>query len=142
MNLSFFSDVRREGGEVFLVGGPVRDALLGLPLKDVDLLVRGVPLEKLEEILARHGRVERVGKSFGVLKFARGPGETAIDVALPRVERSTGPGHRDFDVRFDPRISVEDDLGRRDFTINSLAREILSPEGAPGRLVDPFGGEK
>lgn len=140
MRLLFYEDVRAAGGEIFLVGGAVRDRLMGRPSKDADFLVRGIPIEALEEILARHGRVERVGKSFGVLKFATSGGET-LDVALPRKERSTGVRHIDFEVQADPLLPVEEDLGRRDFTINAMAQEIASPDGAPGRLVDPFGGK-
>lgn len=142
MQLSFYNDVRECGGELYLVGGCVRDALLGLKIKDYDVLIRGVPAVELEPILARHGRVEPVGKSFAVFKFVPEEGAEAIDVALPRIERSTGVGHRDFEVIGDPNLPVETDLGRRDFTINALAQEILSPEGELGEIVDPFGGRK
>jgi poly(A) polymerase/tRNA nucleotidyltransferase (CCA-adding enzyme) len=81
--------------------------------------------------------VHEVGKSFGILKFRPKGEETEYDIALPRSEKSTGPGHRDFEVRFDENLPVERDLQRRDFTINSLARELKS-----GALLDPFDGER
>jgi poly(A) polymerase/tRNA nucleotidyltransferase (CCA-adding enzyme) len=137
-----FEDWQREimeRGELFRVGGAVRDALLGTPSidKDVDYVVRAVPPEELEAILSRHGRVAFVGKSFGVYKFKTGAGDVDIDIAYPRTEVSTGPGHRDFDVRCDWMLPVEADLARRDFTINAIAESV-----ADGRLVDPSGGRR
>jgi poly(A) polymerase/tRNA nucleotidyltransferase (CCA-adding enzyme) len=128
-----------ERGELYRVGGAVRDALLGAPEldKDVDYLVRGVPPEELEAILSRHGRVAFVGKSFGVYKFKTGGGASEIDIAYPRTEVSTGPGHRDFDVRWDWTLPVEADLVRRDFTMNAIAERL-----SDGRIVDPRGGRK
>ena len=140
MELPFYSDVRRAGGEVFLVGGVVRDRLLKIPTKDADVLVRGVAIEALGEILSRHGRVEQTGKSFAVFKFICADG-AALDVALPRTEKSTGTGHRDFAVQADPALPVETDLGRRDFTINAMAQEVLTAGGELGRILDPFGGQ-
>lgn len=124
------------GAELYEVGGPVRNRLLGLPASDHDVLCRGLPLKRICQILAPFGKVAAVGKSFGVIKYAphRAP-DLAIDIALPRKERSTGSGHRDFEVDFDPHLPVEADLGRRDFTINAMAMAI-----ADGRLIDPFGG--
>ncbi len=136
------------GGRVYLVGGAVRDRLLGREVKDLDLLVTGLSAERLAEILSRFGKVHAVGRSFGVLKLrtdARlGPGGAAgeVDVALPRREVSTGAGHRDFEVDFDPRIPVEEDLGRRDFTVNAMAAEVLGDDLEPARIVDPWGGRE
>jgi tRNA nucleotidyltransferase (CCA-adding enzyme) len=124
-------------GILYEVGGTVRDQLIDPDTehKDRDYLVTGIPIDDLSSILRRFGRVDVVGKSFGVIKFtARGTGETA-DFAIPRTERSTGAAHRDFEVEFDPDLPVEVDLKRRDFTINALAREIPSQE-----IVDPYGG--
>jgi putative nucleotidyltransferase with HDIG domain len=126
-----------EQGELFVVGGVVRDALIGAPAgdEDADYLVRGVPPEALERILAAHGRLAFVGKSFGVYKF-RPPGKSRdIDIAYPRSEVSTGPGHREFEVDWDWRKPIEDDLGRRDFTINAMARNLRG-----GEIVDPCRG--
>ncbi len=128
--------IHRAGGKVYEVGGAVRDRLLGIPHKDADLLVTGVPAADLEKILAKHGRVHVVGQHFGVIKFEL-PGHAGelVDIALPRREKSTGAGHRDFEVQSDPDIPLEDDLRRRDFTINAMARDL-----ATGEIVDPFGG--
>lgn len=139
------------GGELYEVGGAVRDALLARPVKDRDYLVTGLPFERLQQTLRAHGKVSLVGKSFGVLKFQ--PNNTdanneaacsaskerreppVIDIAIPRTEVSTGDGHRDFDVSYDHTLSVEDDLRRRDFTINAIARHV-----GTGTLVDPHNG--
>jgi tRNA nucleotidyltransferase/poly(A) polymerase len=123
--------VHEAGGEVFFVGGAVRDSFMHLPSKDMDLLVRLLSVERLMEVLP--GRVDAVGKSFGVLKVTVN-GET-IDVALPRTERSTGTGHGDFAVHSDPFLPVEQDLARRDFTMNAIAINAVTAQ-----VVDPFNG--
>jgi tRNA nucleotidyltransferase/poly(A) polymerase len=125
--------VTAHGGEAYLVGGAVRDALLGLPVKDEDVLVTGVPWQILLNALQPIGHVDVVGASFGVIKLSSD--SVTIDVTLPRTERSTGVGHRDFDVTYDPHLSVEADLERRDFTVNAMAVRLTDAQ-----LVDPFGG--
>ncbi len=136
MNLPAWQSEILARGELYRVGGAVRDRLLGLSgLPDTDLLVRGLPPEVLEGILARHGAVALVGKAFGVYKFTAADDGVTYDIVFPRTETSTGPGHRDFDVRWDWRLPVEDDLRRRDFTINAIAERV--PDG---HRVDPFGG--
>ena len=128
-----------EGG-IYAVGGSVRDAVfaeLGGPQAqqpDLDYLVTGIPLDELLNRLARLGSAELVGASFGVVKFTR-DGIT-VDVALPRRERAVGPRHRDFEIESSPDIPLEEDLGRRDFRMNMMARDVRT-----GRLIDPFGGE-
>jgi tRNA nucleotidyltransferase/poly(A) polymerase len=111
---------------------------LGRTRKDIDLLVTGLPQSALIECLRRHGRVQLIGRAFGVIQFRprrwEGP---PIDIALPRTEISTGVGHRDFDVSFDHTLPVETDLGRRDFTMNALAMDLID-----GHLIDPFGGRQ
>jgi tRNA nucleotidyltransferase (CCA-adding enzyme) len=127
-------------GSLFGVGGRVRDEIrAGLggaesPEKDLDYLVVGVPLEELRARLAPLGRLDVVGAAFAVLKLTVA-GET-VDVGLPRRERSVGLGHRDFEVQSGPEIPIEDDLARRDFRMNMIARALPS-----GELVDPYGGE-
>ncbi|MDL1871279.1 CCA tRNA nucleotidyltransferase [Deltaproteobacteria bacterium PRO3] len=137
MSMSFIDAIYQAGGRVYEVGGTVRDELMGHPHKDKDLLVAGVPFEALVRLLGSFGQVHEVGKSFGVLKFKPRGSDHDFDVALPRTEKSTGPHHRDFEVRFDEKLPVELDLQRRDFTINAMAREMKT-----GELLDPFGGQK
>ena len=127
-------------GSLYAVGGRVRDEIKAeiegfefVP-KDLDYVVTGVPLDDLTARLERLGRVDLVGAAFAVLKLTV-DGITA-DLALPRRERSTGHGHRDFDIQSGPEIPLEDDLARRDFRMNMIARAL--PAGA---LVDPYGGE-
>jgi tRNA nucleotidyltransferase (CCA-adding enzyme) len=126
-------------GNLYEVGGAVRDRLLfDAPIvKDRDYLVTGIPYDRLERLLRPHGRVDMVGRSFGVIKFTQFDGDnaTTFDFTLPRKEFSTGAGHKDFSVTFDPNLSVEDDLVRRDFTINAIAYDIRNDQ-----LIDPLRG--
>lgn len=130
-------------GRMYEVGGCVRDALLQRDLdpKDMDYLVCGIEFEKLRNLLNRFGHVDLVGRSFGVIKFTPYPGDDdpspTFDISLPRSEMSTGIGHTDFEVDFDPSLKVEEDLIRRDFTINAMARDV-----GDGRLIDPYGGRQ
>ena len=95
--------LRDAGGRPYLVGGAVRDALLGLPHKDLDIEVFGLPLPHLKEVLARAGRVDAVGEAFTVLKVSGLEGaEGAVDVSLPRRDSKAGPGHRGIAVSGDP----------------------------------------
>jgi tRNA nucleotidyltransferase (CCA-adding enzyme) len=128
-------------GKLYEVGGAVRDKYISpiLPDKDKDYLVTGIPLDELCSLLKEFGRVDLVGKSFGVIKFLpfkRFDGDTVFDIALPRKEYSTGPGHKDFKVDYDYNLKVEDDLTRRDFTINAIAEDMST-----GKLVDPLNGK-
>ncbi|MCK4385335.1 MAG: hypothetical protein KAW52_03640, partial [candidate division Zixibacteria bacterium] len=90
-----------ERGKIYEVGGGVRDKYISpiLPDKDKDYLVTGIPMNDLCSLLREFGKVDLVGKSFGVIKFAphkKYDGENVFDIALPRKEYSTGPGHKDF----------------------------------------------
>jgi putative nucleotidyltransferase with HDIG domain len=123
-------------GELYRVGGAVRDRLLGIDVADTDFLVRGMSPDALEQVLTRHGDWSRVGKAFGVYKFTP-HGGTSVDIVFPRTETSIGVGHREFDVRFDETLPVEADLARRDFTINAIAERVHD-----GRVVDPFRGRE
>ncbi len=135
--MRFIEEIQSSGGKVYEVGGTVRDRLMGRDQKDRDLLITHLPINDLIKILKRHGDVFTVGKSFGVIKFyPKEDKDTCLDIALPRNEVSTGTGHRDFQVDFDPNLPVEVDLSRRDFTVNAMALEV-----ATGRLIDPFSGE-
>jgi tRNA nucleotidyltransferase (CCA-adding enzyme) len=135
-HLPFVRALHQAGGRVYMVGGTLRDALLGREHKDLDLLVTGLPQNILIRLLRQHGRVQLIGRAFGVIKFLpRQWSDPPIDIALPRTEVSTGIGHRDFAVTFDHTLPIETDLERRDFTINSMALDL-----ADERLIDPFGG--
>lgn len=132
----FEKEISKAGGRLYEVGGAVRDRLLNIAHKDSDLLVTGIPIDELSSLLKPFGKVTYVGRSFGVLKFAPfNDLRTVHDIAIPRKEMSTGSGHRDFKVEFDHRLPVEVDLARRDFTMNAMARDILT-----GDIIDPFGG--
>lgn len=122
---------------LFVVGGAVRDILLGkADDPDIDLLVRGTSAARLKDFLRPFGDVEEVGKHFGVLKFRPQGSDTFVDIALPRTEEAGGSGaRRDFAVQSDPWLSVEEDLARRDFTINAIAVDVFTR-----KIIDPFGG--
>jgi tRNA nucleotidyltransferase (CCA-adding enzyme) len=120
---------RERGGRALVVGGFVRDRLLGRPSKDVDVEVFGIPEVVLPGMLAAIGRVEPVGRAFPVFKL--GP----IDVALPRRESKSGRGHTAFTVQGDPDMSFEEAARRRDFTINAISWDPLTDE-----YVDPCHG--
>jgi tRNA nucleotidyltransferase (CCA-adding enzyme) len=135
--------VRALGLDAYLVGGAVRDELIGLESKDADFVVPGVDYEGLHAALAPHGRVEELevaGRRVGARLYPtdttlRALAPAGIEFAPPRAERSTGPGRHDFEIVADPGLSIEDDMGRRDFTVNALARRLDT-----GEIVDPFGG--
>ena len=124
---------------VYAVGGRVRDevlAQLGRPVDgepNFDYLVTGLSVDEIIAAVTSVGSADFVGASFGVIKLVT-HGET-VDIALPRTERSTGTHHRDFDVRFGPDVPIEDDLARRDFRMNMMARDLRT-----GAVIDPFGG--
>ena len=113
--------------QTFLVGGAVRDAMLGLPVKERDWVVVGTTAEAL----AAQG-YRQVGKDFPVYLHP----ETREEYALARTERKTGPGYHGFETRFTPDVTLEQDLERRALTINAMAR------AAAGALVDPHGGAR
>lgn len=122
--------------EVYLVGGAVRDLLLKRRRGDLDFVVRGVPLTMLQQLLGKHGEVNLVGKTFGVLKFTPRGSKQELDIALPRTEHAFGTGGtRDVEVQSDATLPLERDLERRDFTVNAMAVDL-----ATGALIDPHGG--
>ncbi|HEY5809232.1 MAG TPA: multifunctional CCA tRNA nucleotidyl transferase/2'3'-cyclic phosphodiesterase/2'nucleotidase/phosphatase, partial [Povalibacter sp.] len=113
--------------KTYLVGGAIRDELLGLPVGERDwVVVGGTP----EELTA--AGYKAVGKDFPVFLHP----QSGEEYALARTERKTGPGYRGFETRFSPDVTLEQDLERRDLTINAIARD------EKGALIDPFGGQK
>ncbi len=124
--------VRDAGGRALLVGGCVRDALMGTAPKDWDLEVYGVAPERLREILDQFGPVNVVGEAFTVYKLG-----LDVDVSLPRRERKSGRGHRAFVIEGDPSMSYVDASRRRDFTINAILQDPLTNE-----IIDPFAGQR
>jgi tRNA nucleotidyltransferase (CCA-adding enzyme) len=113
---------------IYLVGGAVRDELLGLPVRERDWVVVGA---RPEDLLARG--FKPVGKDFPVFLHP----QTSEEYALARTERKTGPGYRGFETLFSPDVTLEQDLERRDLTINAIARD---PD--TGTLIDPFDGQR
>jgi tRNA nucleotidyltransferase (CCA-adding enzyme) len=121
--------VRDGGGRALIVGGWVRDRLMGHESPDVDLEVFGIPGDRVRRLLEAFGRVEAVGESFQVYKLGE------IDVSLPRRDSKAGRGHRGFVVVGDPGMSIEEAARRRDFTINAISWDQLTAE-----YFDPFHG--
>ncbi|MBI4139056.1 HD domain-containing protein [Candidatus Uhrbacteria bacterium] len=127
---------RENAPRVFLVGGFVRDELIGRVSKDVDLEVYGIAPERLETALADAfpGKMNVVGRAFGILKIFVEEG-IDLDIAIPRRESKSGAGHKGFAISGDPLMAPQDALRRRDFTVNAIAADAVT-----GELVDPFGG--
>lgn len=125
--------------EVYLVGGQVRDLILGRPSDDFDFVIRNLSAQQVEDFLTQYGAINLVGKSFGVFIFRPTIANLTqeIEIALPRTDKSfnTG-GYRDFEIQTDPNLPIEEDLKRRDFTINAMALNIST-----GEIIDPFDGQ-
>ena len=121
--------VRDRGGRALVVGGFVRDTLLGRPSKDLDIEVFGMPADDLKALLARWGPVNTVGESFTVFKVQ------GLDVSLPRRESKVGRGHKGFVVHGDPALPFAEAARRRDFTINAIGWDPLTDA-----YLDPHGG--
>ena len=124
-------DVNSIGGTLYLVGGYVRDLLLNKDSKDIDVEVHGISPNQFKTILSKYGEVDEVGASFGVL-MVKG---FDIDFAMPRSEKKIGEGHKGFEVDVDPFMGTLNACKRRDFTINSLAKNVLT-----GEIIDHFNG--
>ena len=145
---------------IYAVGGYVRDAIMGTKAKDVDLVINRIDFSDLVDILLQHGKVifdldpkaelrklnpkkrqELLARGFGVIKFIAEGETTSIDIALPRVDvHNKSEIHvdgikRDVLAQADPTMSIEDDLGRRDFTVNSIALDLKT-----GEMIDPYNG--
>jgi tRNA nucleotidyltransferase (CCA-adding enzyme) len=134
--LRLLEDLRSAGARPYVVGGAVRDALLGIAVKDFDVEVYGLEAPRLAEMLARHGSVDAVGQAFTVYKVSGlADVDGAVDVALPRRDSKVGPGHRGIAVAGDPELSLEEAARRRDFTLNALLFDPFT-----GEILDPHGG--
>jgi tRNA nucleotidyltransferase (CCA-adding enzyme) len=120
----------------FIVGGCVRDWLLEMPIKDFDVEVMGVNYEQLTAALERWGKADLVGRSFGVVKLWTSSGQF-YDFSIPRRDSKVAPGHKGFDVAFDPGITPKEAAARRDYTINAMAFDPRRKQ-----LLDYFGGER
>lgn len=123
--------ISASGGRAMLVGGCVRDELMGVAHKDWDVEVYNIEPAKLREILDSTGEVNVVGEAFAVYKIGND-----LDVSIPRRERKVSGGHRGFVVEGDPNMSFEDACSRRDFTINAILKDVLT-----GEIIDPFEGQ-
>lgn len=125
------SKVKEKGGRAFYVGGYVRDLLLNIPNKDIDIEVHGIAEKDLVAILNEIGEVDYYGRSFGIYALRH----EGIEVALPRSEKVLGTGHRDFEISVDPDMGYMNAALRRDFTINALMMDVLSH-----KILDYFNG--
>ena len=125
------ASVSEAGGSTYYVGGYVRDKLLGIDNKDIDIEIHGISPEKLADILDSLGKRTEMGASFGIYGL-RG---YDLDIAMPRKEEATGRGHKDFTVYVDPYLGTYKAALRRDFTMNALMQDVLT-----GKVVDHFGG--
>jgi tRNA nucleotidyltransferase (CCA-adding enzyme) len=128
--LALAKAVAANGGCALLVGGCVRDELMGQQPKDWDLEVYGIEPARLRELLDRFGKVNIVGEAFTVYKL--GP---HLDVSLPRRERKTGRGHRAFFIEGDTAMTIAEAASRRDFTVNAILQDPLTNE-----IIDPLNG--
>jgi len=121
------NDIVNLGGRCYLVGGAVRDLVLGLNVKDLDIEIHGLDADKIEHVLARYGPVSLVGKTFGVFRIHG----LDVDWSMPRTDK---PGRKP-DVAIDPSMTIENALRRRDLTMNAMAIDLSG-----FHLIDPFGG--
>jgi tRNA nucleotidyltransferase (CCA-adding enzyme) len=125
--------IKDTGGFALFIGGCVRDQLWGKHPKDIDIEVYQVDPDTLESIIAPLGRVDDVGKNFGILKlYVNG---VDLDISLPRTDSKIGVGHRGFTVKTDPSMSIREAGRRRDFTWNAISQDPIT-----GEIFDPFGG--
>lgn len=119
--------------KIYAVGGAIRDTQMGLPIHDIDYVVVG---SSVEEMLAKGFRP--VGKDFPVFLHP----QTQAEYALARTERKTGVGYQGFLFHADPSVTLEQDLERRDLTINAMAQEVSESGVLVGPIIDPFNGQR
>jgi tRNA nucleotidyltransferase (CCA-adding enzyme) len=130
-------DAVRRVGRPRLVGGGVRDWLLGLVPKDFDVEVGGIEFDRLRRALESFGATDVVGRSFGVIKVRSAASGAEYDFSLPRRESKTGAGHRGFAVAANPTLTDAEAAARRDFTVNAIALDPFT-----GEIIDPHGGQR
>jgi tRNA nucleotidyltransferase (CCA-adding enzyme) len=128
--------IRAAGGRPLMVGGAVRDQIMGFEPKDKDIEVYGLDADTAAVAMRPHGEVNAVGKSFGVLKVRLEDGQD-IDVSLPRRDSKTSDGHKGFVVSPDPTMSPKEAAARRDFTMNAMAQDMET-----GEILDFYGGQQ
>ncbi|MBI4437838.1 hypothetical protein HY631_02705 [Candidatus Uhrbacteria bacterium] len=121
--LSVARSIQGAGGRALLVGGSVRDEVLGMPSKDFDIEVYGIEPSKLELLLARCGRVDSVGRAFGILKLVSTDG-LDLDFSIPRRDSKVAEGHKGFDVNMDPDMSILEAARRRDLRGSSSPSHV------------------
>ena len=120
--------IEENGGKLYLVGGAIRDEIIGLKNHDEDYSVTGISFDEFKKIFP-YANIQ--GKDFPVFSIDN------KEFAIARRERKIGIGHKDFDIETDKKITIEEDLARRDITINAIAKEVLT-----GKLIDPYGGKQ
>jgi tRNA nucleotidyltransferase (CCA-adding enzyme) len=135
-DLKAMLDALRRVGRPRLVGGGVRDWLLGLVPKDFDIEVAGTDFESMIRTLSPFGVTDVVGRSFGVLKVRSKATQAEYDFSLPRRESKTGAGHRGFIITPDPTLNDHEAAARRDFTLNAISYDPFN-----AALIDPFNGQ-
>jgi len=131
--LSICRTIHSAGGRAWIVGGAVRDHLLGLESKDHDIEVHRVEIEDLREALKSLGKVNEIGRSFGVFKVTING--ITIDVSIPRHDSQSGTAHNEIVVIGNPFMGLESAARRRDLTVNAIAYDPLTDE-----YKDYFGG--
>lgn len=124
-----------EGCQCLITGGAVRDAIIGIKPKDIDIEVYNINYEDLLNVLSNYGTVDLVGRNFGVIIFNPFNKSIKYDFSIPRTESKIGIGHKGFDVRLDSNLTIKEASIRRDFTINSIAYDPIN-----NKVYDYFGG--
>lgn len=132
--VQILSQLKSQGCMSLIVGGAVRDAVMGISPKDIDIEVYNTNYENLVQILEQLGKVNLVGRAFGIVKLTDAEGNE-YDFSVPRRDNKIGNGHKDFAVTFDADIQPKDAAARRDFTVNSMAYDPLEK-----KLYDYYNG--
>ena len=133
--LSIITAIKEAGGNCYLVGGCIRDAVLGKESKDIDIEVYNISHDDLVNVLSNFGKVNTVGKQFGVTKLTTESDD--YDFAFPRRDNKVGVGYTGFTVEVDSNMSIEEAASRRDFTFNTLMYDVLED-----KLIDVFDGKQ